>query len=228
MKQLRSDNLEKESAANRLLSSYNKSIDQLETINKEINRCALFGFELKGHEPDSLARRYERSGGEAELRACETQIRELDASIRGANESVAAAQAALNSLDKEASESKAYERNISDNQDLRLKRKEISRLEEQHEALDVEQAQKADRKFDSDYSVVKKKQKDAEAQVRARCHHSRVTLTPILRGVAIEAQRRDWPTPGVLEGEEVGDGDRVQRHHASLSGTAHQSQGASW
>ena len=38
MKQIRSDNFEKESAANRLLSSYNKSIDQVEGINKEISR----------------------------------------------------------------------------------------------------------------------------------------------------------------------------------------------
>lgn len=38
IKQIRSDNFGKETAANRLLSNFNKSIDQVEAINKEISR----------------------------------------------------------------------------------------------------------------------------------------------------------------------------------------------
>ncbi|MBW0467450.1 hypothetical protein O181_007165 [Austropuccinia psidii MF-1] len=145
LKQIRMENTAKENRVVTQIQAYNKSVNQLETVNREIERFVQLGLE-------------------ARIRRCQDDLNELDQQVKGTTEKMAAIQQMQTDIDKESAKAKAFERNISDNIRLRAYRSEIRQLEESLAELDVEGATRASRKYDEEYHKARKYQTDLQAE----------------------------------------------------------------
>ncbi|KAH9820100.1 hypothetical protein DFH28DRAFT_1200782 [Melampsora americana] len=124
---------------------YNKSLNQIETINREITK-------------------FVESGSEMSMKRCEGEIARLEQLIKEATQKLADSQQMLIDLDQESTKAKEFERNIGDNIRLRAHRDEIVGLESALEELDVEGAREANRKYDEEYHKARKLQADLQAE----------------------------------------------------------------
>ncbi|EGG01897.1 uncharacterized protein MELLADRAFT_49933 [Melampsora larici-populina 98AG31] len=123
---------------------YNKSLNQIETINREIAK-------------------FVESGIETSMQRCQGEIDRLEQLIKQATQMLAESQQTLIDLDQESTKAKEFERNISDNIRLRAHRDEIAGLESALQELDVEGAREANRKYDEEYHKARKLQADFQA-----------------------------------------------------------------
>ncbi|POW19155.1 hypothetical protein PSHT_04950, partial [Puccinia striiformis] len=124
LEQMRTENVAAEAEQANELQGYNKSLSQLETINREIQRF---------NEMD-IGANCER---------CQQEIDTLDERIKSANKRISKLQEDLIELDKEQDKAKAFERNITDNIRYRTYVCEINELSEKMNGIDVTKAQEA-------------------------------------------------------------------------------------
>ncbi|PLW41998.1 hypothetical protein PCASD_10075 [Puccinia coronata f. sp. avenae] len=119
------------------LQSYDKSLSQFETINREIER-------------------FDQMNISANCERCQREIEALDDKIKSTSQQISQLQDNLIELDKEEDKAKAFERNITDNIRYRTYISEIQELEEKISQIDVEKAKEACRKFDAEYDTAEK------------------------------------------------------------------------
>ncbi|KAI9620197.1 hypothetical protein H4Q26_013764 [Puccinia striiformis f. sp. tritici PST-130] len=137
LEQIRADNVAAEAEQANELQGYNKSLSQLETISREIQRF---------NEMD-IGANCER---------CQQEIDTLDERIKSSNQHISKLQEDLIELDKEQDKVKAFERNITDNIRYRTYVCEINELSEKMNDIDVAKAQEAVHKYDAEYHTAEK------------------------------------------------------------------------
>lgn len=144
LKELSAENSRAELEVVRKVQMYNKSLNQIETINREITK-------------------FVESGIETSMERCQEEIARLEQLIKETTQRLADSQQTLIDLDQESTKAKEFERNISDNIRLRAHRDEIAGLESALQELDVEGAHEANRKYDEEYHKARKLQADFQA-----------------------------------------------------------------
>ncbi|KNZ54700.1 hypothetical protein VP01_287g3 [Puccinia sorghi] len=124
LEEIRAENVAAEAEQTNELQSYNKSLSQLDTINREIER-------------------FDQMDIGANCERCQREIDALDERIKSSTQQISHIQETLIELDKEEDKAKAFERNITDNIRYRTYIREIQELEEKINAIDVRKAKEA-------------------------------------------------------------------------------------
>ncbi|GAA6019292.1 hypothetical protein JCM8202_000967 [Rhodotorula sphaerocarpa] len=134
-----------ETNASRLLQTYNKSVEQLDSNKREIAS-------------------YEARGGDAQLLKCERELEQHDAVIADAKKRVSQLQAQIARIDQNQADSKAILRNFQDNLRLRIERRALQEIENEIEGLDEHGARNAYVKFETQYTEQRNKQAELQSE----------------------------------------------------------------
>jgi len=137
LEEIRAENVAAEAEQTNELQSYNKSLSQLDTINREIER-------------------FDQLDIGANCERCQREIDALDERIKSTAQQISHIQENLVELDKEEDKAKAFERNITDNIRYRTYIREIQELDEKISAIDVGKAKEACQKYDAEYHTAEK------------------------------------------------------------------------
>lgn len=95
--------------------------------------------------------RYESTGTEKKITQCELDLQLCDQAVAGAKSRITDLQKAVADGEKELSEAQSTLRNINDNIKFRESIKELSQVQAELDALDVEAAKKSHRRYNQDY-----------------------------------------------------------------------------
>lgn len=110
------------------------------------------------------AQRFVEQRGEQRLQDCQRAIDELQEDMREARTEIAEVQEKIDGIEKDLNESRATERNISDNlRFIRLQR-DVHAIDDELRAMDLEEASRAHREWDGKYTTSKRRENDMNGQ----------------------------------------------------------------
>ncbi|GAA6018937.1 hypothetical protein JCM11491_005685 [Sporobolomyces phaffii] len=142
---VRSQFQSEEAAASRELQAYNKSDEQIQLNEREIQN-------------------YISRGGDAELTKVERELEKHDALISEMKQRIANLQVHISQFDQTLADSKAVLRNFQDNIRLRREKAALVAIDDEIDQLDEDSARKAYRKFETEYNDQRRKQADLQAE----------------------------------------------------------------
>ena len=143
------------------------SVDKLESMNKEIDRCASsLAFLLCGYLT-ATAHSYTKEKHGRQLKDCNEKIDELEEQIKDLNLELEKVRDNVRLIDKEIGESSASMSNLRENLRIRRLRQDIAATQAEIDAIDLEEAAKAKRIFEEKYNIEKEKEAQLQGSVRA-------------------------------------------------------------
>jgi DNA repair protein RAD50 len=132
LEQLKSDNAQEESKRASRVETYQAKLRILQDCQLQIQR-------------------YVDQRGAQKLADCVDTIRDLQGQIQEINDRIKEVESDISKIDKDLNESKATERNIVDNLQYRQLGRDIRKIEEDLSQLDLDEASKNRREFESKY-----------------------------------------------------------------------------
>ena len=143
---LRKDFDSQERDAARQLNGINRSTEKLERSSAEIDQ-------------------YRRGEGAEKMHRCSQKIKDYEHELSSKGKILREVKNKISVLEREAAETEQLKRNILDNIRLRDQERKKQSLAAQLEELDVPGAEKAKRKFDTEYEKVRQEQTRLQAKV---------------------------------------------------------------
>jgi DNA repair protein RAD50 len=159
--ELRADFDRKERELQKKQEQYDKSLRHLEAARSAIDRCDCLPCH---HFPAETLYRYEMSGAGEKLDRTRATLADLNKQMAEIEQAAKSISAAIRQAEKEASETEQVKRNMVDNIKYREQQQKIKTLQDEIEDMNIESAEKAYRKFDTEYEAARQRQAKMQAK----------------------------------------------------------------